>query len=300
MTLRILKSILLSQLIILFSIIILSETTSYAGYNEGINFYNKENYSDALFEFKRSQSDAKSLYMIGLMHANGDGVDENQAEAQKWYLKSANMGFYLAQSVLGKRFANGIGVKKNLSEAFNWYMKAAKQGDENSQANIGVMYNEGMGVKKDYKQARVWYKKASKNGSNLASFNLAILLLNKEGGDRDSATAIKLLDNLAQQDDFQSNNVLFTIYNKGANDIVRDPIKAFKYLVRLATIDSTERARFQFVLAVDYGQGTGTTADIEKAAHYMELSARGGYPAAQKFMDKINKEVEPIKDIDKK
>lgn len=54
--------------------------------------------------------------------------------------KLANNGSANAQFNLGVMYANGEGVEKNVAEAASWYQKAAFQGDYRSQYNLGALY----------------------------------------------------------------------------------------------------------------------------------------------------------------
>ncbi|MCD7798643.1 MAG: sel1 repeat family protein, partial [Akkermansiaceae bacterium] len=63
--------------------------------------------------------------------AEGEGVEQDYAEAVRWYQKAANRGdaWGLGQCALGNCYENGYGVEKNVKEAAHWYRKAAEQGN---------------------------------------------------------------------------------------------------------------------------------------------------------------------------
>ena len=58
----------------------------------------------------------------------GQGVDEDDKEAAKWYHKAAEQGNALAQR-LGHTYNYGWGVDEDANQAAKWYRKAAEQGD---------------------------------------------------------------------------------------------------------------------------------------------------------------------------
>ena len=62
------------------------------------------------------------------MYQNGKGVQQDDAEAIRWYLKAAQQGHADAQNNLGLMYQNGKGVKQDDAEAIKWYLKAAEQG----------------------------------------------------------------------------------------------------------------------------------------------------------------------------
>ena len=80
------------------------------------------------YRVEAEQGDAMAQFNLGLCYDNGEGVDQNYAEAAKWYRKAAEQGVALAQYNLGQCYYNGIGVTQNYAEAVKWYRKAAEQG----------------------------------------------------------------------------------------------------------------------------------------------------------------------------
>ena len=58
------------------------------------------------------------------MYAHGEGVQQNYAEAVKWYRKAAEQGYAGAQFNLGCMYANGEGVLQSGAAAADWYYKA--------------------------------------------------------------------------------------------------------------------------------------------------------------------------------
>ena len=65
---------------------------------------------------------------LGHMYAEGDGVDQDFAEAAKWYRKAAEQGYKIAQYLIGGMYKEGKGVPQDYDEAVKWFRKAADQG----------------------------------------------------------------------------------------------------------------------------------------------------------------------------
>ena len=55
----------------------------------------------------------------------------------------------------------GDGVEQNRAEAARWYKKAADNYDFRVMANLGDMYEYGDGVELDIREAFFWYDRAS-------------------------------------------------------------------------------------------------------------------------------------------
>ena len=96
---------------------------------------------------RAEQGEAEAQYTLGLWHETGTGsFSQDYAEAQKWYRKSAEQGYFRSQDALGALYYNGNGVPKNYAEAVKWYRMAAEQGHLSAQFDLGEKYWMGQGV----------------------------------------------------------------------------------------------------------------------------------------------------------
>lgn len=108
---------------------------------------------------------AGGQFKIGLMHAQGAGVNQDMTAAVTWLEKSAKQGFVGAQYNLGVCWENGLGTGgKNYEQALKWYKLAAEQNEPSAQKAVGVFYEKGYGVKKDLLEAYKWYSLSSSGG----------------------------------------------------------------------------------------------------------------------------------------
>ena len=64
------------------------------------------------------------MFTLGNMYEKGRGVQQNYAEAVKWYRKSDCTDGY---HNLGLMYARGRGVQQNYAEAVKWYRKGRRQ-----------------------------------------------------------------------------------------------------------------------------------------------------------------------------
>ena len=55
------------------------------------------------------------------------------------------------------KYLQGEGVEQDFAEAMRLYRKAAEKGYAKAQYNLGVMYENGRGVEPDYEEAMQWY-----------------------------------------------------------------------------------------------------------------------------------------------
>ena len=142
---------------------------------------------------------AASQVNLGAMYENGEGVEQNDNEALKWYRKASTQGFaednfdriklkllreaaengdLLAQFDLAFIYNEGIDISKNNKETFLLYKEAAEHGFALAQVRIGYMYHRGEGVSRDEAKAAEWYSKAAKQGDVHAQHNLGTMYTN--------------------------------------------------------------------------------------------------------------------------
>ena len=127
-------------------------------------------------------------YALGVMYANGKGVQQDKKVAFDLFTKAAAQGHPLGQTALkvltksaeqghvktqinlGIYYSLGSnGVSQNSKKAVKWYTKAAKQGNAMAQGLLATMYRDGKGVLTDYKRAYMWWDLATYNGRSWES-----------------------------------------------------------------------------------------------------------------------------------
>lgn len=142
--------------------------------------------------------DTDAQAWIGSLHANGDGVEVDDGEAFKWYLRSAEGGNVQAQSNIGAMYAMGKGVPQDNEEAVRWFEKAAEQGDAHGQFNLAVLLTNGTGVEKNIEKAAEWYRAAAEGGHYPSQARLGQMYAAGQGVERDRVQAYLWLSLAAQ------------------------------------------------------------------------------------------------------
>jgi TPR repeat protein len=92
----------------------------------------------------------------------------NYAEAFRLLQPLAGQGEAAAQEVLGVMYAEGQGVEKHEDEAVKLFRRAAEQGNNLGQYNLGAAYVNGLGVPKDYVLGQMWLILAAAQGFEAA------------------------------------------------------------------------------------------------------------------------------------
>lgn len=154
--------------------------------------YENGEYAQAFgfFEAQAGTGDAAAQYMLGLMYANGQGVEQSFYEAAKMYRRAGEQGHTGAQVNLGSLYDECLGNGPcNSEQAANWYRRAADQGDAVAQYNLGVLYGIGRGVAENEWSARVLFRKSAEQGYAPAQYNLAVTYERGLGGPAEHVTA---------------------------------------------------------------------------------------------------------------
>lgn len=66
-------------------------------------------------------------------------------------------------------------MQQDYAEAAKWYRHAAAQGEAQAQCNLGILYTLGHGVPQNDAEAAKWYRLAAQQGNAAAQFSLGNL-----------------------------------------------------------------------------------------------------------------------------
>jgi TPR repeat protein len=156
----------------LTSLLLIANGGIAADYAKGFDAYSEGDYATALAEWQplAEAGDSGGQFGLGLLYANGWGVDLNDDEALKWYGLAAEQGHAEAAYNLGVMCANGWGVPQSDEEAFKWYSMAAERGFTGAQVSLAKMYAVGYGAPLDLVRAHMWFSVAAALGDYNAQF----------------------------------------------------------------------------------------------------------------------------------
>jgi len=141
--------------------------------------------------------------LLGALFRAGAGVEEDLAEAVRWFKVAADKGVAAAMTNLGAMAERGAGVRKDAAAARAWYEAAAKAGCGVGAANLGAMLHRGKGpagVERgtELTSARRLYENAAALGDGGAMNNLGVMCSRGEGGARDAVAARRWLRKAAE------------------------------------------------------------------------------------------------------
>jgi TPR repeat protein len=161
-------------------------------YDEGAKAYNKRDYHTALKNWQplAEKGDVKAQFNVGLLYAQGLGVDLDFKEAVKYWQKAAAQKNPEASFQLGRVYAEGRkDIDKNPAEAVKWFRASADLGNPQAQAQLGDLYARGEGVAKSEKDALTWYKKAVAQGYTPAMASVGAMYESGKGVPVDKSKA---------------------------------------------------------------------------------------------------------------
>jgi uncharacterized protein len=146
-----------------------------ASLEQGIEAYEELDFTRAfeiLIKFAQAgEADAQKI--IGHMYSFGQGVQQDDSEAIRWYRLAAEQGDRVAQNNLASYL-----LDEKFEEAIKWYVASAEQNFPFAQDALGDIFSGSLAnsdayINKD--QALKWYSRAAENGFVSACHKVAEL-----------------------------------------------------------------------------------------------------------------------------
>jgi len=128
--------------------------SAYADYQTGFDAYRAGDYETAMAEWKAEINrpgepenlavHRESLYAIGMLYWQGEGVAQDYTVAAVWLKQAADINHSGAQNKLGYLYSTGQGVPQNFQQAKHYFEMAAAQGDPDASHNLDQMFRQGL------------------------------------------------------------------------------------------------------------------------------------------------------------
>jgi TPR repeat protein len=220
----------LNSRVILGSVaILLSVPAAWCDVAAGMQAFRNKDYQKAFHEWKVSADagQAEAQFDLGLLYAQGLGVQRDLTVAASWYRKSAEQGNAEAEFALGQMYSRGWGVPRDQSDALRWLQMASDPDSEGPPSDWTVI--EGYGMPQDDKQAAYWYQLAAEKGHAEAQYNLGRLYATGKGVAHDEEQALRWVRAAASQGLAPAQGRLGMRYATG-NAIPQDNQKAYFWL----------------------------------------------------------------------
>lgn len=207
-----------------------------------------------------------AMASLGHAYLEGEGVERDQKQAEKWleqayqaghagagaslgrmyidqgdskrgidYLKTAvSRGHAGARNDLGEAYLTGRHAEQDVERGLELLNAAAESGNPHAAYVLGNAYQHGKGVGKDAERAERWYQQSSDAGAVYARAELGIAFMRGEGAiDQNVQRGYELLLDAAKQGHSGAQASLGREYMSGSN-IEKDPDSGARYLYEAA------------------------------------------------------------------
>ncbi len=113
-------------------------------------------------KYAADRENAKAQYEMGKLYFfENDLVEQNDAEALRWFTKSMNNNYPFATHYVAQCYSAGFGVQEDERNGFELYLENAKQGIAESMERVALSYKYGIGTEINEKQSFYWLKRAT-------------------------------------------------------------------------------------------------------------------------------------------
>jgi enhanced entry protein EnhC len=200
-----------------------------------------DNYAEALKYYQQASNkgDVLGEYNLALMYEYGKGVAVDYPQAKALFTAAANKGVVEAMNQLAGMYFNGLGQSRNPQEALSWYKKAAELGSGNALYELGLLSETGVATKLDFPNALKYYKAASEAGNDKALLAMARMYHYGLGVDKDHKISASIYQKLVDKQNAYAQYQLGVYYLEGTAG-ERMPEKARKLLKQASENGSTQ------------------------------------------------------------
>ena len=288
-------------------------------YEKALSAYKEKRFEDALILLEKltANNHAPSKWLLGRMHALGEGVEENSMRAAELLTESGSAGFKfaqvqlawlfietlgqselglkilkvaaddgypIAQDDLGQLYWKGDIIPMDLKLALKYLTIAAKNGEINAQLTLGSIYSNNSFVSSDFAKSLYYNTLAAEAGEPKGYFNVASLFLEGRGVDQNLEKGVEWLQKAANAGLNQARINLGEMY--ASNKLgTTDHDKALFWYTQAAKDNDPEA---QFTLGLLYFHGQGVKKEPQKALMWMFLAHDNGNEKATNHIEEIS------------
>lgn len=227
-------------------------------------------------KLKADAGDLESIYRMGRIYLNGDGIPKDERKAVELFQKSADSGNAKAYNDLAKCCLNGSGVNANKQKAIEYAKKSIDLGCTEAKVTLGDIYYEmakdfrdGKGVTKDENKAISLFEQAGEYGNSKAYNSLAKCYLSGTGVTKNGQ---KSLEYATKSYEMGNKNACATIgtYYRIGEFIPEDHINGHKWDIIGAQAGNV---LCQIRVGIDFQKGYGVSENKREACKWYKKVA---------------------------
>ncbi|MDD7987519.1 tetratricopeptide repeat protein [Lentisphaera marina] len=275
------------------------------------------------------KNDRQCMYNLANLYIRGDGVEKNEDDALKYYMKAADFGLaqaninaallldrredyekairyfqeaslikdYRAISRLAEYYERGLGGPKRVLDAINLYKESAQKGNADAQLKMAEFSNNSEYPSVyDPKEALKWLMLSADNGNPVSEARVAYCYQNGIGVRKDNEIAVNWFLRAANQNFPPAQVALGNCYSVGMG-VPSNLETAYSWYEKAARLGDSSGL---YNAGVCHLRGIGTKVNVERGLDYYQRSADQGYAQALyvlAYMYEVGEDVK--KDISK-
>ncbi|MFT3808950.1 MAG: tetratricopeptide repeat protein [Micropepsaceae bacterium] len=214
--------------------------------------------------------DAAAQFNMGVMYANGLGVDRDMGVAMDWWEAAARQlhvraAHNLALAMLAGEPHDGDrdGEPPDTTAILRYLKIGADAGYPNSEYTLGKLYAEGVGVEKDPRRAAELFLSASIKGFAKAQYNLGKIYRDGTGMKADTGLSLFWFAEAAERGHPRAQDRMAHRRLSGEG-VPQDDVEALKWAILAAAqgVESSQKLRFKLTTSMTASE----IAEAEKRA----------------------------------
>lgn len=244
-------------------------------------------FSFELFERAAKLGNTEAMRRLGVGLFNGEFGTANHEAGLEWMRKSADAGDAEGMRNLGNFLLRYEGTK-DPREALAWLERSAANGNVDALLDLGSTYEHGLGnVPVDKAKAVQWYRKGAELGAPESINNYARFLSTGDGGvTKDEKAARDLFEKAVAGGSNYAKCNLGEMLDDGVGGDP-DRKRAWKLMVEAAD-SGNEICQLEVGYDLRYAKNYEQKFDLDRARHYLELSAAQGDELSRGLVAELN------------
>ena len=240
---------------------------------------------DAFMGMEKSNADDKLWYRLGQMLEKGLGTEVDIYKAKEFYIKSADAGNENAKYALAKLYLDDPDSEKKQIDTALLYLEALAENNDLAQYKLGKLYLQGNKyIPQDIQKAIHYSTISADSGNQYAQYQLGKIYLSEDGAVADIEKALFYLTQSAEQGNEYAQCTLAKYYLNNPDSTEEQINSSLSQIEALA--ENNDLAQYQ--LGKFYLQGNKhIPKDIQKAIHYLTISADNGNQYSQYQLGKL-------------
>lgn len=252
----------------------------------------EQNYKKAVYWYSQAaeKQNKEAISNLANCYLLGRGVEQDDRKAAEYHSKAASLGNPASQNLLGQMYLKGKGMEQNYTKAIYWLRKACENEVLHAFAPLGDCYRKGLGVEMDEKKAFELYQKGAQMGDLCSKLSMAECLIEGWGTRCDIKQATQILQAVCNDEEEYRENPIPVISHedKSGHFFMEDP---------LDELNLKHYAKAYYLLGKLYYADKGNGgANPSKAIAMLRMADKLGYEgeelSPEKVIDKIVEETE--------